>query len=128
MGTSRLRSDAQGLIGSGLTRRSVLLGAGATLAGPLAGCAETEIRDDFVTEIRVTDPGAAAINFEVKKRFPSAENLDRIAAALGIPPGELFVEESTAIDKMESVYELRGRLEKRLLDAVNEVFEKPAGE
>jgi len=67
-------------------------------------------------------------NIEVKKRFPSAENLDRIAAALGIPPGELFVDESTAIDKMESVYELRGRLEKRLLDAVNEVFEKPSGE
>ena len=33
-------------------------------------------------------------NIEIGKRFPSAENLNKIAAALDIPPSELFAEDS----------------------------------
>ena len=61
-------------------------------------------------------------NIEIGKRFPSAENLNKIAAALDIPPSELFAEESAAIDRMQTTQELRARLEKKVLKAIGEAL------
>jgi transcriptional regulator with XRE-family HTH domain len=61
-------------------------------------------------------------NIEIGKRFPSAENLNKIAAALDIPPSELFAEESAAIDRMQTTQELRARLEKKVLKAIGDAF------
>ena len=61
-------------------------------------------------------------NIEIGKRFPSAENLNKIAAALDIPPSELFAEESSAIDRMQTTQELRARLEKKVLKAIGDVL------
>ena len=61
-------------------------------------------------------------NIEIGKRFPSAENLNKIAAALDIPPSELFAEESAAIDRMQTTQELRVRLEKKVLKAIGDAL------
>jgi transcriptional regulator with XRE-family HTH domain len=61
-------------------------------------------------------------NIEIGKRFPSAENLNKIAAALDIPPSELFAEESAAIDRMQTTQELRARLEKKVLKAIGDAL------
>ena len=61
-------------------------------------------------------------NIEIGKRFPSAENLNKIAAALDIPPSELFAEDSAAIDRMQTTQELRARLEKKVLKAIGEAL------
>jgi transcriptional regulator with XRE-family HTH domain len=61
-------------------------------------------------------------NIEIGKRFPSAENLNKIAAALDIPPSELFAEEAAAIDRMQTTQELRARLEKKVLKAIGEAL------
>jgi transcriptional regulator with XRE-family HTH domain len=61
-------------------------------------------------------------NIEIGKRFPSAENLNKIAAALDIPPSELFAEESEAIDRMQTTQELRARLEKKVLKAIGDAL------
>jgi transcriptional regulator with XRE-family HTH domain len=61
-------------------------------------------------------------NIETMKRFPSADNLDRIAEALEIPPSELFAEESPAIEQLRSSYEVRERIESKVLKAIGEAF------
>ena len=61
-------------------------------------------------------------NIEIGKRFPSAENLNKIAAALDIPPSELFAEDSAAIDRMQTTQELRARLEKKVLKAIGDAL------
>jgi transcriptional regulator with XRE-family HTH domain len=65
-------------------------------------------------------------NIEIGKRFPSAENLNKIAAALDISPSELFAEESAAIDRMQSTQELRARLEKKVLKAIGDALSSKA--
>ena len=59
---------------------------------------------------------------ESQSRFPSAAYLDRIAAALGIHPSELFMEDSAAIEAMRSKYEVRDRLEKGMRAAIDEAL------
>ena len=61
-------------------------------------------------------------NIEIGKRFPSAENLNKIAAALEIHPSELFAEDSKAITRMQTTQELRVRLEKKVLKAIVEAL------
>jgi transcriptional regulator with XRE-family HTH domain len=61
-------------------------------------------------------------NIEIGKRFPSAENINKIADALEIPPSELFAEESAAIDRIQTTQELRARLEKKVLKAIGEAL------
>jgi transcriptional regulator with XRE-family HTH domain len=61
-------------------------------------------------------------NIEIGKRFPSAENLNKIAAALDIQPSELFAEDSAAIDRMQTTQELRARLEKKVLKAIGDAL------
>jgi transcriptional regulator with XRE-family HTH domain len=65
-------------------------------------------------------------NIEIGKRFPSAENLNKIAAALDIPPSELFAEDSAAIDRMQTTQELRARLEKKVLKAIGDALSNKA--
>jgi transcriptional regulator with XRE-family HTH domain len=66
-------------------------------------------------------------NIEVGKRFPSAENLNKIAGALEIPPSELFAEDSKAIRQMALSEEVRERLEANVLQAIKQSL-YPSGE
>lgn len=61
-------------------------------------------------------------NIETLKRFPSPENINRIAAALHVPPAELFAEDSRAITQIQTVYEVRERLEANIKKAIEEIL------
>ncbi|HUX39834.1 MAG TPA: helix-turn-helix transcriptional regulator [Rectinemataceae bacterium] len=63
-------------------------------------------------------------NIETLKRFPSAENFDRIAAALEVPVYELFMKDSPAIERALSKFEVRERLEQRVLKAIEEALDE----
>jgi transcriptional regulator with XRE-family HTH domain len=58
-------------------------------------------------------------NIEIRKRFPSPENLDLIAKALEVQPSELIVESSTGA-KTES--QIKWQLERKIQDAIDEAF------
>jgi transcriptional regulator with XRE-family HTH domain len=67
-------------------------------------------------------------NIEIRKRFPSAENIDRIAKALGVRPADLFAEtEAEAIEVMASRQEMKSRLQQKILLAIDEVFHGTTG-
>lgn len=61
-------------------------------------------------------------NVETLKRFPSPENLDKLALALGVPIAELFTEESAFIEALKARYEVREKLENGLMKVVDEAL------
>lgn len=62
-------------------------------------------------------------NIEIKKRFPSAENIDRIAEALEVSPADLFTEtESKVIKQIMAKEELKAKLEKNIIKVINETL------
>jgi transcriptional regulator with XRE-family HTH domain len=63
-------------------------------------------------------------NIEIKKRFPSSKNLDRIALALGVKPADLFAEEdeSEAHARFAARQERKTELEKTILEAIAKAF------
>lgn len=67
-------------------------------------------------------------NVEIGKRFPSAELLDKIAAAFDVPLFELFMEDSPAIPWTRAKAEVRERLAKQIgiaIDAALDDRQKP---
>jgi transcriptional regulator with XRE-family HTH domain len=65
-------------------------------------------------------------NIEIKKRFPSSKNIDRIARALGIKPGDLFAEgnDSETLAKFTEQNKRKVQLKKDILEAVDRAFTK----
>ena len=64
-------------------------------------------------------------NIEIQKRFPSAENLDRIAQALKITSSDLFAEtETSSINNLINKYELKSLLENKINKVINDVFQQ----
>jgi transcriptional regulator with XRE-family HTH domain len=63
-------------------------------------------------------------NIEIKKRFPSSKNIDRIARALGVKPADLFAEkdDSDAFDRFSSYQDRKTQLKKDILEAVDRAF------
>jgi transcriptional regulator with XRE-family HTH domain len=61
-------------------------------------------------------------NLEIGKRFPSAELLDKLAAAFGVPIYELFMEQSPAIAWTQEKAEVRDRLTKEIGFAIDAVL------
>ena len=62
-------------------------------------------------------------NIETGRRFPSADNINRIAKALCIKPADLFSEkEPESMKKMASKQELKAKLEILLKKAVDDLF------
>ena len=63
-------------------------------------------------------------NIEITKRFPSAENIDRIARALEVTVSDLFAEqEPSSMKTMASKEELKSRLGRLMGKAIDEHFE-----
>jgi transcriptional regulator with XRE-family HTH domain len=63
---------------------------------------------------------------EIMKRFPSADNLNRIANALKVEPADLFTtpDDSRAIKAISSELERKTRLKKKVLQAIDEALEE----
>ena len=61
-------------------------------------------------------------NVETLKRFPSPENLNKIAHALKVHPSELFREDSLAINEIQALYALRALMEANLRRAIGELL------
>ena len=62
-------------------------------------------------------------NIEINRRFPSADNINRLAKALNVDVADLFAkQEPESMKKMASKKEFKGRLEKSLNKAIDELF------
>jgi transcriptional regulator with XRE-family HTH domain len=66
-------------------------------------------------------------NIEIKKAFPSPDNLDRIAGALEVTATELFADDAGEVVPLSVVRdelkkEIKGRLEVKILEALNEAL------
>jgi transcriptional regulator with XRE-family HTH domain len=62
-------------------------------------------------------------NIEINKRFPSADNINRIARALEVKAADLFSEEEPESMKvMASKKDLKIRFEKLMDKAIDELF------
>ncbi|MDR1352386.1 MAG: helix-turn-helix domain-containing protein [Treponema sp.] len=64
-------------------------------------------------------------NIEINRRFPSAENINRIANALEVKISDLFAEPgSAALSELSDRQDLKMRLERNIVAAINETFKK----
>ena len=62
-------------------------------------------------------------NIEINRRFPSAENIDRIANALEVKAADLFSEdEPESMKVMATKKELKTRFENLINKAIDELF------
>ncbi|MDR2735100.1 MAG: helix-turn-helix transcriptional regulator [Spirochaetota bacterium] len=61
-------------------------------------------------------------NIEIGKRFPSAENINRIANALEVKIADLFSDEPESMKVMISKKELKKKFEKILDKAIEDFF------
>jgi transcriptional regulator with XRE-family HTH domain len=63
-------------------------------------------------------------NIEIKKRFPSAKNMDLLAQALGVKPADLFSEEVSTETTLwlASKQKQKVQLEKEILKAIDRAF------
>ena len=62
-------------------------------------------------------------NIEINKRFPSADNINRIAEALHVKVSDLFAEqEPESMKTMATKKEFRARLGKHMDKAIDELF------
>ena len=61
---------------------------------------------------------------EIMKRFPSANNLNRIAMAFNVDPADLISknDEPKAFDTVKSQQERKDLLKKKILKAIDEAF------
>jgi transcriptional regulator with XRE-family HTH domain len=61
---------------------------------------------------------------EIMKRFPSADNLNRIARALKVEPADLFAKagDSEAIKAISAEQERKDQLKMKVLKAIDEAF------
>ncbi len=100
------RSSAREILATNLRRLRKAEGITQAVLAERAGCSPTMIG-----------------NIEITKRFPSAEHLDRLASALGVPIHELFMEDSPAIPRILLRTEVRERLEKRLLGLLGDALD-----
>jgi transcriptional regulator with XRE-family HTH domain len=61
---------------------------------------------------------------EIMKRFPSADNLNRIAAAFKVDPADLFskADESEALKAVKTQQDRKAVLKEKVLKAIDEAF------
>lgn len=100
------RSSARTLLARNMKRLREAAGISQAVLAERVGCSTTMVG-----------------NIEIQKRFPSAENIDRIAQAFQIQVYELFMEDSPAIPRASVREEVRERLERSILSAIDEALE-----
>jgi transcriptional regulator with XRE-family HTH domain len=99
-------NDCRKLLSKNMKKYRRLLGISQMALAEKVGCSTTLIG-----------------NIEINKRFPSADNINRIARALEVTVVDLFSEqEPESMKIMASKRELKTRLEKLMNKAIDELF------
>ena len=100
-------NDCRHLLAQNMKKYRNLLGISQMILAEKVGCSTTLIG-----------------NIETNKRFPSAENINRIATALGIKVADLFSEtEPKSMKAMVTKKELKTKLNQQLSIAIDEIFD-----
>jgi transcriptional regulator with XRE-family HTH domain len=99
-------NDARTLLAKNMKKYRRILGISQMLLAARIGCSVTLIG-----------------NIEIKKRFPSAENLNRIANALGITLSDLFAETTDVAAKLQSKEKVRAQLHSDIMAAIDTAME-----
>ena len=99
-------ADCRKLLAKNMKKYRQILGISQSALAEKVGCSTTLIG-----------------NIEINKRFPSAENINRIANALEVQISDLFLEqEPESMKKMASKQELKTRLRLLTDKAIDEHF------
>jgi transcriptional regulator with XRE-family HTH domain len=99
-------NDCRKLLAKNMKKYRRLLGISQMALAEKVGCSTTLIG-----------------NIEINKRFPSADNINRIARALEVKVADLFREdEPESMKIMASKRELKTRFEKLMSTAIDELF------
>jgi transcriptional regulator with XRE-family HTH domain len=100
-------SDCRKLLAKNMKKYRQILGFSQMTLAEKVGCSTTLIG-----------------NIEITKRFPSADNINRIAKALEVDVADLFAEnEPESMKTMASKRELKIRFEELMRKAIDELFE-----
>jgi transcriptional regulator with XRE-family HTH domain len=99
-------NDCRKLLAKNMKKYRRLLGISQMVLAEKVGCSTTLIG-----------------NIEINKRFPSADNINRIAQALEINIADLFSEEeSESMKRMTFRQDLKARFSKLMSKAIDELF------
>jgi transcriptional regulator with XRE-family HTH domain len=99
-------NDCRKLLAKNMKKYRQLLGISQMALAERIGCSTTLIG-----------------NIEINKRFPSAENINRIAKALEVKVADLFAEdEPESMKIMASKQELKTRFEKGVAKVIDDIF------
>jgi transcriptional regulator with XRE-family HTH domain len=99
-------TDCRPLLARNMKRYRKILGLSQMALADKVGCSTTLIG-----------------NIEINRRFPSADNINRIANALEIKVADLFSEsEPESMKVMASKKELKTKLERLMGKAIDELF------
>jgi len=99
-------TDCRQLLARNIKKYRKILGISQMALADMVGCSTTLIG-----------------NIEIKRRFPSADNINRIANALEVKVADLFSEtEPETMKIMASKKELKTRFEHLMKKAINELF------
>ena len=99
-------TDCRQLLAQNMKKYRKILGISQQALGEKVGCSTTLIG-----------------NIEINKRFPSADNINKIAKALNVKVADLFTEqEPESMKKMASKQELKAKLNRLMDKAIDEHF------
>jgi transcriptional regulator with XRE-family HTH domain len=99
-------NDCRQLLAKNIKKYRKLLGISQMVLAERVGCSTTLIG-----------------NIEINRRFPSADNINRIAKALGVKVADLFSEtEPQSMKVMASKKEMKTKLARLMNKAVDELF------
>ena len=100
-------TDCRHLLAQNMKKYRNLLGISQMTLADMVGCSTTLIG-----------------NIETNKRFPSADNIDRIAEALGVQVADLFSEaEPQSMKIMATKKELKTRFNQLIIKAIDEILD-----
>jgi len=99
-------TDCQPLLARNMKKYRKILGLSQMALADKVGCSTTLIG-----------------NIEINRRFPSAENINRIAKALDVKVSDLFAEqEPESMKVMASKKEMKTKFERLMGKAIDELF------
>jgi len=98
-------TDVRVLLACNMKKYRALLGLSQMALAEKMGCSTTLIG-----------------NIEVSKRFPSAQMINRLAAALDVHPAELFAEVKYTKFRSQALFEIKERLQEKIDETIRDAL------